>query len=525
MASACLREELSCSICLSLYTDPVSLRCGHNFCRVCIVSALDAQERDEVYSCPECRAEYQERPLLDKNRKLCNIVESFLSSQPEQEETKVFCTHCLESPVPAVKTCLQCEMSMCEDHLSVHNKSVDHVLIEPTSSLNKRKCRIHKKHLEYYCCEDDACICVYCVAIGSHKGHQVESFDEAMKTKQEKLRNILEKLTSSRAEAEEQVQSLQDRRREVQEEAVVATGKVTELFMDIRNKLEALERRVLSEISRQTEEISLEVSDLIQQLEAQKDELSSKMRHIEQLCKMTDPLTVLQHRDSDTYDGYCEKENDTESDPKKIYSVDDLDQCLISVTLHSGLSDLLTGVKRGFYIFEAADILLDINTTSSNVCVSGDLKSASWSTIDLNYPENTMRFTDFCQVLSSTNFNSGQHYWEVEVSTTNYWRVGVAYSSIDRKENQSKIGENSQSWCLRLFEDGYITAHNSLANKLRLESPVQVLGIYLDYEAGRLSFYQRCDPIRHLHTFTASFTEPLHAGFLVWREGWIKLRI
>ncbi|XP_075037389.1 E3 ubiquitin/ISG15 ligase TRIM25-like [Mixophyes fleayi] len=402
MASACLREELSCSICLSLYTDPVSLRCGHNFCRVCIVSALDTQERDEVYS-------YHERPLLEKNRKLCNIVESFLSSQPEQEEIKVFCTYCLESPVSAVRTCLQCETSMCLDHLSAHNKSVDHVLIELTSSLDKRKCRIHKKHLEYYCCEDAACICVSCVEIGTHKGHKVESLDKAMKTKQEKLRNIVEKLTSSRAEAEEQVQSLQDRRREVQEEAAVTTGKVTDLFMDIRNKLEVLERRVLSEISRQTEEISLEVSDLIQQLEAQKDELSSKMRHIEELCKMTDPLTFLQHQESDRGDTYgVEKENDTESDPKKIYSVDDLDQCLISVTLHSGLSDLLTGVKRGFYIFEAADILLDLNTACRNVCVSGDLKSASWSIKPLNYPQNTMRFTH-CQVLSSTSFNSRQH--------------------------------------------------------------------------------------------------------------------
>ncbi|XP_075035074.1 E3 ubiquitin/ISG15 ligase TRIM25-like [Mixophyes fleayi] len=488
MASACLREELSCSICLSFYTDPVSLRCGHNFCRVCIVSALDTQERDEVYSCPECRAEFQERPLLEKNRKLCSIVESFLSSQPEQEEIKVFCTYCLESPVSAVKTCLQCEMSLCEDHLRAHNKSVDHVLIDPTSSLDHRKCRIHKKSLEYYCCEDAACICVSCFVIGSHKGHQVESLDQAMKIKQEKLRNILEKLTSSRAEAEEQVQSLQDHRREVQEEAAVATGKVTDLFMDIRNKLEALERRVLSEISRQTEEISLEVSDLIQQLEAQKDEQSSKMRHIEELCKMTDPLTFLQHRESDTYDGYCEKENDTESDPKMIYYVDDLDQCLISVTLHSGLFDLLTGVKRGFYIFEAADILLDINTAPSNVCVSGDLKSASWSNTNLNYPQNTMRFTSYCQILSSTSFNSGQHYWEVEVSRTNYWWVGVAYSSIDRKGDQSLIGHNNKSWCLRLSEDGYSAIHILRVNKLRLESLVQILGVYLDYEAGRLSF-------------------------------------
>ncbi|XP_075037390.1 E3 ubiquitin/ISG15 ligase TRIM25-like [Mixophyes fleayi] len=519
MASSDLGAELYCAVCLDTYTDPVSLRCGHNFCRVCIVSALDTQERDEVYSCPECRAEYQERPLLEKNRKLCNIVESFLSSQPEQKETKVFCTYCLESPVPAVKTCLQCETSMCQDHLSAHNKSVDHVLIDPTSSLDHRICQVHKQRLEYHCCEDDAYICVYCFAIGSHKGHQVESLDEAMNTKKKGLREQLEKLSSKAGETETSVRCLQDHKRKVQETAADVTERVTVLFKDLRKQLEDLETRVLGEISRQEEDISLDISDLIQELDTQRDDLTRKMRHIEELCDMTDPLTVLQCQESDFDDLGKVDVATTKGGDGKNY-----DEGLMTVKLHTALSEIFTGARKGFNTVEAADLSLDINTASNNVTVSGDLKSASWEQVHLSRQEVPERFTSYCQVLSTTVFCKGQHYWEVEVSRCSFWMVGMAYASMPRKGMESKVGRNKKSWCLNKVDRCLVSIHDSLSTLLCPQSPVCRIGVYLDYEAGRLSFYQLCDPIRHLHTFTSTFTEPLHAAFVVWKDGWIKIK-
>ncbi|KAM5158177.1 LOW QUALITY PROTEIN: E3 ubiquitin/ISG15 ligase TRIM25-like [Mantella aurantiaca] len=158
MASTDLRRELDCSICLNIYTDPVNLRCGHNFCRVCIDRVLHTQEGPGVYSSPECN-EFETRPAL-KNITLHNIVEAFRPTQPNL--TGIFCTYCIHSPVPAVKSCLMCEASLCDNHLNVHSKSSEHILIEPTTSLEKRKYSVHKKILEYYCTKDSDCICVSC---------------------------------------------------------------------------------------------------------------------------------------------------------------------------------------------------------------------------------------------------------------------------------------------------------------------------------------------------------------------------
>ncbi|XP_066446358.1 E3 ubiquitin/ISG15 ligase TRIM25-like [Eleutherodactylus coqui] len=298
MASAAVRDELLCSICLSTYTDPVMLRCGHNFCRVCIHRVLDTQDEAGVYSCPQCREESQERPALMRNLALRNIMENFLITPPTQTEAGIFCTYCVDSPVPAAKSCLMCEASLCEKHVRVHSKSAEHVLCEPSANLEDRKCSVHKKILEYYCTEDAACICVTCSLAGEHRGHRVEMLDEASEKKKERLRNVLQKLTTRSRETEKIVQNLEARKKKAQDNAVEKSERVTAPCRDIRRQLDDLEKRVLSEISRQEKEESLLTSTLIQKLEIQKAELSRKMRHMEELCNMTDPLTVLQEPDS-----------------------------------------------------------------------------------------------------------------------------------------------------------------------------------------------------------------------------------
>uniref|UniRef100_A0A8C5QR33 Uncharacterized protein n=1 Tax=Leptobrachium leishanense TaxID=445787 RepID=A0A8C5QR33_9ANUR len=542
MASADLRDELTCLICTDIYTDPVTLTCGHNYCQDCITKTWDNQEERE-YSCPECRRRFRVRPELRRNLRLRNIAERFQPTT-EQEEAGIPCTYCISYPVLAVKTCLLCEASLCENHLKIHSKSAEHVLTEPTTSLENRKCSVHKKVLEYYCCEDTACICVSCRLDGEHRGHQVETLNEASEKKKEKLRNILQKLTSQREEAEKRVQNLEELRRQVQGEAAGVTERVTALIRDIRKQLEALEKRVLSEISRQEEQVSLQVSDLIRQLEIKKEELSRKMGDIEELCDMTDPVTVLQGRESDR-DDYCDTEEDTERRDIKVHDAGDLDVGLISVTLHSGLAGIVTRITRRRRVPEASDMLLDVNTASdmlldvntasdmlldvntacNDVSVSEDLKTVSWSGINQRRPETPERFQVYPQILSSRSFSSGRHYWEVEVSKSGGWGVGMTYPSIERRGEQSVIGNNNKSWCLvKNYNIMYYMKHDSKSIQFPHSFSCHRLGIFLDYEAGRLSFYELCDPIRHLHTFTAAFTEPLHAGFGVyWGNSWVRI--
>ncbi|XP_068099849.1 E3 ubiquitin-protein ligase TRIM39-like [Hyperolius riggenbachi] len=513
MASASL-EELICSICLSLYTEPVTLTCGHSFCRNCIETVLGTQKASgKVYSCPECRKEYPKRIVLRKYRKLSNIVNNFTAIQKEKAEVR--CTFCVDAPVPAVKTCQHCETSMCDKHLTAHNKTVDHVLVEPTSSFISKKCSIHKKLLEYYCTKDSTCLCASCCLVGTHKGHQVELVEEASKKKKKKLKRVLKKMAPKRGINEKRIQSLQNHKRKVQEKAADEKKRVTALFEDIRRQLEVQEMKVLNEITRQEEQISQSVSDCIQHLETQGGELSRKMARIEKMCNMTDPITVLQDPESDTGDQDMEER-----------SVPGLDDFLIYLAQEKSMNEFIAQIKSHTFKFsfpKKTRLLLDADTASERLEMSADCRIVKETLIKARRQHSRKRFTTYPQVLSSQSFSSGRHYWEVVVSGDGDWDVGVSYPSIEREGDESSIGENNKSWSLCKYKEGYSASHDSQEKSLYLHSPCRRLGIYLDYEAGHLSFFQLDDTISHIHTFTATFTEPLHAAFYLDICAWVKM--
>ncbi|XP_068098351.1 E3 ubiquitin/ISG15 ligase TRIM25-like [Hyperolius riggenbachi] len=523
MAFANVSEELNCCICLNVYQDPVLLRCGHNFCSSCIGDVLDAQEGSDLfYSCPQCRTKFAERPALHRNIALRNIAESLQPNIPEQEISGILCNYCINSSAPAVKTCVLCEASLCEGHVKVHNKAAEHVLIEPTTCLENRKCSVHKKILEYYCNEDSVCICVSCRLDGEHKGHQVDSINTGLEKKRQKLKNRLERLSSQKAQAKSHIQMLLDHENKMKKDTACVRKTITTLFMDIKEKLDALERRILHKISLEETLVSKSVSDLIQYLEREVDNFSKKIMKVEKLCSMTDPLNVLQEHgeDSDTItEEHQELEGTTTTGMKHFHQEETF------ITLLNSLSCIMREVNIDIFAKTDTDIVLDRDTAGNYVNISVDLKTVSWAEQLNNYPGNPARFSRN-QVLSKTVFSSGRHYWEVntEVETGKIggWRLGVAYSSIDRKD-QIMIGDNKKSWCLRCSGNKLSVVHNNEEISDAAPACRPSFGVYLDYEAGRLSFYELCEPIRHIHTFTTSFTEPLHAAFLV-SSSFVKIK-
>ncbi|XP_071980773.1 E3 ubiquitin-protein ligase TRIM7-like [Engystomops pustulosus] len=435
------------------------------------------------------------------------------------EETRVFCTYC-DSPVPAVRTCLQCEASFCEKHLQSHSKSSEHRLFEPTLYLDKMKCSIHKEELKYYCPMDSTCICVSCWVAGDHKAHDVEPLDVASKRKKEMLRSVVEKMNSDKTEAGRRIQDLIDHGIEEAQKSVGVSERVTNLFSDLRKKLDDLEKRIQGEISRQKDQVSLSVSDMIRKLELHKDELTKKIHQFEGSCDITDPLTFLQDNliTGEISFQCCDVING-------IRKAQSLDGILVSQTLHRGLLrfvDDLNNIRRNqFPVMKKSEVLLDIDSAQNHIIISRNLRSASHTSISQKRPDGPKRLWS-SQVFSSCSFSSGRHYWEVDVTQAEEWIIGVVGESLDRKGMESYIGYNERSWGLRTSPK-FGSCHNCLIWSLKSDSPVKIVGIYLDYEAGRLSFYQLCDPIRHLYTFTASFTEPLYAAFCLYDSATIRV--
>ncbi|XP_077306160.1 E3 ubiquitin-protein ligase TRIM11-like [Lithobates pipiens] len=520
MESADLRNELECSICLNLYKDPATLRCGHNFCQDCIVTALDAQEWSEFYSCPECREQYTERPMLSKNGKLSKIMALFKTAYEEE----VLCTYC-DSPVPASKACLSCEASFCAKHLSYHSKSADHILTKPTTSFGERKCSTHQETLKFYCSDDNTCICMSCWVAGDHKGHQVELLNEASEKKKEKLRKLTITLDSERQEIKRRIQDLDSHWRQKDKKTFAVTRSYTDLLIGIMQQLSGVEKGVLLEIRRQKQQISQSVSDLNGQLKQKEVNLSRRISQIKELCDIQDPLSVLKR--PPTGDHISPGTEDTADDVKNPVC---LNEGLIAQILQSGLCNLMLSLKdlmtkKQFSMTEKSNISLDINTASVKLLISKDQKRATNAEICVYRPDSPQRF-NCSQVLSVQRFTSGTHYWEVDVSEAEEWLIGVASECMERKisGSVSLLGCNHKSWSLSQTTSRLYVQHRDMVTKIDSTSLLKTVGIYLEYEAGRLSFYHICDLVVHLHTFTTTFTEPLHAAFHVLPQTSIRIK-
>ncbi|XP_040827292.1 putative tripartite motif-containing protein 61 [Ochotona curzoniae] len=90
-----LQEAVKCPVCLDDLKNPVTLRCGHNFCHSCIEGAWG--QGQESLRCPVCRYQCRER-LVTSNAQLCRMVDMArmlrVSSRAESQGESPLCkTH------------------------------------------------------------------------------------------------------------------------------------------------------------------------------------------------------------------------------------------------------------------------------------------------------------------------------------------------------------------------------------------------------------------------------------------------
>ncbi|XP_070606920.1 E3 ubiquitin-protein ligase Midline-1 isoform X2 [Erythrolamprus reginae] len=235
-----LESELTCPICLELFEDPLLLPCAHSLCFNCahriLVSQCATNESVEsitAFQCPTCRyvITLSQRGLdgLKRNVTLQNIIDRFqkasVSGPNSPSETrrerafdsnsmssseKVLCQFCDQDPAQeAVKTCVTCEVSYCEECLKTTHPNkkpfTGHRLIEPIpdSHIRGLMCLEHEdEKVNMYCVTDDQLICALCKLVGRHRDHQVAALSERYDKLKQNLESNLTSLIKRNTELE-----------------------------------------------------------------------------------------------------------------------------------------------------------------------------------------------------------------------------------------------------------------------------------------------------------------------------------
>uniref|UniRef100_A0A8C0GR67 Butyrophilin subfamily 1 member A1 n=1 Tax=Chelonoidis abingdonii TaxID=106734 RepID=A0A8C0GR67_CHEAB len=144
------------------------------------------------------------------------------------------------------------------------------------------------------------------------------------------------------------------------------------------------------------------------------------------------------------------------------------------------------------------NVTLDRETAHPELLVSKDLKSVKCADITGDQPKDLDIVDSYRCVLGSERFNSGRHYWEVELKNKTMWHLGVCADSENRESYKNINGEYK--------------ALSTPRTTITLEMKPTKVGIFLDYEAAELSFYNLCDD-SHIYTFKLIFSGTLRPFF------------
>uniref|UniRef100_A0A8C1SBQ2 Bloodthirsty-related gene family, member 30 n=1 Tax=Cyprinus carpio TaxID=7962 RepID=A0A8C1SBQ2_CYPCA len=525
-------QELTCSICLDLFSEPVSTPCGHNFCQGCIGGYWASSS---VCTCPLCKRVFEERPELSINRVFAHIAQKYKEMhydgppqpKPRQKAVingasladaeQILCDVCSGKKKKAVSSCVTCTASYCEIHVLPHQQTsfyASHQLLDPHEALRGRTCQEHHRLLEVYCRTDQKCICAICV-LEEHRTHTTVSVQTERASKQSYAQAELsevEQLLSDVTHSVDRIRSELVGGIEEKREAVIGRGQsiVTQLetkLAQLRERRGRLEAQAISDdhigFLQSFEEANSPLQDSDMDMH-EVDELTLRFS----LGDVKAALGEIREKLDDIRFGEVHYRHSVSSlaESESMMSVRSMRRKEWSL---KDLRKLKTGHKKVKSYLE--DVTLNPTTAYPFLILSDDRKQMKRGEKLQFYRNNSQRFDVWSCVLAKDGYQSGRHYWEVNVGENKDWKLGVMRESAPRKglfDMTPAIGYYALWW-----SGNHLHALTAppLA-KVKVMGHLRRIGIYLDCEEGQLVFYN-AKTGSEVYSFTVAFSEKLFPLF------------
>ncbi|XP_058872578.1 tripartite motif-containing protein 16-like [Acipenser ruthenus] len=536
-------DQFSCSVCLELLKDPVAIPCGHSYCMGCIKNCWDQTDHTGVYSCPQCRETFTPRPVLGRNTMLAEVVEKLkktgLNPPPAQSYAgpgDVPCDFCTGRKFKAVKSCLTCLASYCETHVKPHSEVTPlkrHKLVNAIGNLEQKLCAEHQKVLEVFCRTDQMCICVLCI-VKDHKSHDTVSAEKERSVKQKQLgetqTEIQQRIQERLKETEELKQAVESLKRS----ACIEIKESEKIFTELIRSIKKIHTEVIELIGANKKAAVNQAEGRMKKLEQEIAELRRRNAELKQLSETEDHIHFLQNFQSlcappeagdlpsvtvntDISFGAVRKAVSELKDHIEDFCKGELVK--ITTTVNEVAVYSLQAPEprnRAEFLKYSCQLTLDPNTANRNLCLSEGNRKVTLRGETQRYPDDhSERFDSCSQVLCREGLSGTRCYWEIECSGGGAY-IGVTYKGISRKgwDRSCILGYNDKSWSLLCSDSSYTARHNN--NKTAITAPhYPRIGVYLDFNAGTLSFYGVSDTMTLLHRFQTTFTEPLYPGFML----------
>ncbi|XP_019488747.1 PREDICTED: E3 ubiquitin-protein ligase TRIM38-like isoform X1 [Hipposideros armiger] len=409
-----MREEATCSICLSLMTEPQSISCGDSFCQRCIEGFLDnlghQQPNLRQHPCPQCQAPFR-RTSLRPNTQLGNLIE--IIKELDQEMT----------------------------------------------------CKEHGEKLHLFCEDDEEFICWRCERSLQHMWHNTTLVEDACSGYKEELQKAVTNMRQLEKECMNRKALLPKQITEWNRQMELQKQKIQDDFKELHRFLQEEEKSFLWRLEKENEQTLKALRDSEASLERKRRELESHIQRLEDRCQGS-AQKLLQGVKGALSRSSAVKLDTPEAPSLEVQTVCDVSELYFDVTK----------LLRGYQV----NMTLDPETADPEPILPADHEG----------------------------FTSGRHYFEVYVGESKQWELGVSMEIV-QEDMDTLWKPESGYWVIRLCADGNYIALTRNATLLHLRERPLLVGVFLDYEAGAVSFYNMTTA-SHIFTFPrASFSGTL----------------
>lgn len=365
-----LEEEVTCSICLDYLRDPVTIDCGHVFCRSCTGDIRPISGSRPV--CPLCKKPFKKeniRPVWQ----LASLVENI-------ERLKVD-----------------------------SGRQPGELAREPQ---DMKLCERHQEKLHYYCEDDGKLLCVMCRESREHRPHTAVLVEKAALPHREKILNHLNTLRRDR----EKIQGFQ------------AKGEAD--ILAALTKLQEQRQYIVAEFKQGHQFLKKREQHLLDQLATLEQLLTEgrekfKTRGVSELGRLTLVISELEGKARQPAAELMQDSKDFANRyPRKKFWIGKAIPHMVRRKAGE-FSDKLLSLQRGLRQFQGkllrdleyktVSVTLDPQSASGYLQLSQDWKCVTYTS---QYQSDCLHPQQFdCEpgVLGSKGFTWGKVYWEVEL--------------------------------------------------------------------------------------------------------------
>ena len=290
-----LHEEVSCSVCMSPFTEPKILPCFHTFCLHCLNELQRTSGKHGEITCPECRRKFQVPGSgypkdLPANFRMNSLLDVMAIQKCSVAGVK--CGNCEKTSAQSFY-CFKCCAFWCDDCIAAHNiirANKDHKVLaikdfqdQDIENVLRRPVFCQKEHhgnkkLKFFCNDCEVAICNTC-SVTLHEGHVKVPLQDAANERKLRLESLLESQKVKALQKRNMITRLQSECNEIQEQ--VACVKSAQKNKSAQNLVDNLMRIIETKKQELFKEVEDKAQQSIERLLEQQSDLENELQLIE----------------------------------------------------------------------------------------------------------------------------------------------------------------------------------------------------------------------------------------------------